>query len=211
MRMNRPGRWALLVAGAALLAATGAADAQSRGRSRDTGDRSDFTSRYGIVVDDNIFLRQRGVRPRPTPPLTTRPAPAPRSAEQSLMLTGIVFEDGTVRAYFENLSGGAPLRVEPGESVARGVVVDIAIDAVAYQGPDGIVRWVEIGQDLTGVRASVASSTPAPAGTSAGAGSTTTSSDTAAAPAGSDDADPSTLSVIERMRRNRQQLLNRNQ
>src|SRR5690606_25762470 len=74
----------------------------------------------------------------------------------TLMLTGVVFEDGAVRAYFENLAGGAPVRVALGESVGRGIVTDIAIDAVAYQDIEGHVRWVEIGQDLTGTDAVVA-------------------------------------------------------
>ncbi len=205
---------------AALMLTASLCPAQSRDRG--FGRRDDaLDERYSAVVDNNIFLRERGRRPVRVFQPSSRPARPQRTVEQSLMLTGIVFEEDTVRAYFENLAGGEPVRVAPGETVGHGMVVEIAIDAVAYQNTDGIVRWVEIGQDLTGASASAASSLSPSFGTAptdvtaASSGSTgdagggeEASSETTAATEGS--ADPSTMSVLERMRRNRQQQLNRN-
>lgn len=161
-----------------------------------------FNQRYGVVIQDNIFLRQRGQRPVEP---TTRPAPPPRTIEQSLMLTGVVFEDGQVRAYFENLSGGAPVRVSPGESIGKGVVTEIAIDAVAYLDSQGRSRWVEIGHDLTGASVAVETSAPRDASspTTATAGGKPAEQDQAAT-------DPAALSTLERLRQNRQRIINRN-
>lgn len=170
-------------------------------------ERASFTDRYGSIVENNIFLRDRGrsSSPGPSGP-TSRPAPAPLAPEQALMLTGIVLEDGEYRAYFENLTGGSPLRVTPGDPIARGTVADIALNAVAYRGEDGTIQWVEIGQDLTGAEALV-SARPSPAPRPAG---TDDASGASASTPPSDDVDPSTLSARERMMRRRQEALNRN-
>ncbi|MCC6239292.1 MAG: hypothetical protein IT448_03215 [Phycisphaerales bacterium] len=173
------------------------------GQTPENRDETDqFNQRYGVVIQDNIFLRQRGQR---TVEPTTRPAAPPRTIEQSLMLTGVVFEDGQVRAYFENLSGGAPVRVSPGESIGKGVVTEIAIDAVAYLDSQGRSRWVEIGHDLTGASV-VVDATPA------GASSSPTTATAGGKPAEQDQAatDPAALSTLERLRQNRQRIINRN-
>lgn len=220
-RLTTSAAWGGLAMALVLSGLAAPAAAQQRSRGLDES--------YSPLVDYNIFLRERGRRAPSVEP-TSRPAPRPRSVEQTLMLTGVVFEDDAVRAYFENLAGGAPVRVALGESVGRGIVTDIAIDAVAYQDVEGHVRWVEIGQDLTGADAVVAPAarpgltTPAagtPAAGSAAAGTAAagdaaagdtsqgTGGDQAAAGEGGGQ-DPSTMSTLERLRQNRQRLLNRN-
>src|SRR5690606_8941045 len=128
---------------------------------RDSASEADgFSEEYGLVVDQNIFIRDRGRRPPPVREVTTRPVTPQRTPEQSLMLTGIVIEEGELRAYFENLPTGTIQRVAIGEPIGRGHVIDIMIDAVAYAG-ESSVQWVEIGHDLTGTPAATA-----PTGTS---------------------------------------------
>jgi hypothetical protein len=147
-----------------------------------------FSEQYGLVVENNIFLRDRTRRPSGNGNATTRPTTPQRSPEQTVALTGIVFEDGAFRAYFENLAAGTIFRVSPGDEVARGRVKEILIDAVAYESNGG-VTWIEIGRDLTGSAAARPTAT-------AGTGATT-------APAGAEEllnADPATLTVEQRMR-----------
>lgn len=150
---------------------------------------SEFRRNYGVIVDQNIFRRdRRAPQPVQTAPTTDTP-PSTMTPEQSMMLTGLVIEQGHVRAYFENLQTGQVLRVSTGDALARGQVMDITLDALAYES-EGQVVWVEIGQDLTGA---VASITVAPA---ASTGATT------------GQVDPATLSLEERMRLRRRQLQN---
>jgi hypothetical protein len=133
--------------------------------------RADFERQYNVVIDNNIFLRERGrstSRPSWTERPATQPATAPApSEEQSYALTGVVFEGSDLRAYFENLRDNTIVRVEPGETIAGGRIVEIAVDAVAYESR-GNLAWIEIGHDLTGATR-VAATQPAavtqPAGT----------------------------------------------
>jgi hypothetical protein len=152
--------------------------------------RADFERQYNVVIDNNIFLRERGrSTSRPswtersaTQPATVPGAPAP-SEEQSYALTGVVFEGSDLRAYFENLRDNTIVRVEPGETIAGGRIVEIAVDAVAYESR-GNLAWIEIGHDLTGTTR-VAATQPA----------------AATQPTGT-QTDPRLQSVEERMRAN---------
>jgi hypothetical protein len=177
------------VAAIFVLISAGLAEGQASSDSRSVAP-GDYRQHYGVIVDRNIFRRDR----RTPPPAADNAAPATAPAEaltpeQSMMLTGLVIEDGHVRAYFENIQTGAIHRVSTGDLLARGQVTQITIDALAYQAEDRVV-WVEIGQDLTGGMAA-ASVAPGAIG---------------AAPSG--DVDPATLSLEERMRLRRRQLQN---
>jgi hypothetical protein len=156
---------------------------------------SGFAERYGVIVEGNMFLRDRRVASRDTS--STQPSAPPPSPEQILMLTGIVFEEGGFRAYFENLREGTVVRVAPGDAIAKGLVAEILIDAVAYY-TDDEPRWIEIGHDLTG-KAAAAVTAPSSAGASTPANGPTTTF--------SPDVDPSTLSPADRLRLRRQQEL----
>ena len=163
-----------------------------------------FSEQYGILSEQNIFLRDRSRYTRgqgATTSPSTQPAAVPLSPEQSLVLTGIVFEDGEYRAYFENLQQPAIVRVAAGEAVARGQVAEIAIDAVAYE-QEGQVTWIEIGKDLTGaIPAARSVSTIVTS-------SPTTATPTPAGSPGSSSGAPSS-SIAEQMRLRRLQELNR--
>lgn len=166
-------------------------------------DAQAFDNRYAILSQNNIFVRDR----RPAPPQgtdapTTQRAPtAPPVPEKDWLLIGVVFEDGQFRAYFENLKGQPTTRAVVGDPIATGFIDQVFLDAVAYQ-VSGQTLWVDIGEDLTGAAPSIAASSASTDETP-----TTQEASTAEpndAPAG-ENADPSTLTLEEVMRRRRQQ------
>jgi hypothetical protein len=67
-------------------------------------------------------------------------------------------EEGGYRAYVDDLNNNTTLRVSPGESLGRGRIAAVALDAIAYE-HDGKQTWIEIGQDLTGKTAPTPSPT----------------------------------------------------
>lgn len=110
---------------------------------------------YNVVTDKNIFLRERR-KPviQTSRPVTSRPVLPP---EATIVLRGVVLEEGLFRAYFENTTENALIRVAAGDPLARGHVVEISIDAVAFESANGLV-WVKVGDNLIGSR--VASASP---------------------------------------------------
>jgi hypothetical protein len=107
--------------------------------------RMNFRERYGVLYEHDIFLRDR--RRAPTRVATSRPMF--ETPEQAFVLTGIVFEDGEYHAYLEDLARGQSLKLRIGDSIARGQIEDILIDAIQY-GWQGGEAWVGIGNNLTG-------------------------------------------------------------
>jgi hypothetical protein len=163
---------------------------------------SDLPEEYNVIVDRNMFLRerQRPREPSTQPATTQRTETPPDVPERRFVLRGIVIEDGALRAYIENTRGGVT-RVSPGDAIATGHITEIAIDAVAYAWPDGDVKWVEIGQNLEGVRQSA----PAPTASPPSSEPTTAGNGTSAAPAPEGTPNTANLSLEERMRLRRQQ------
>ncbi len=155
--------------------------------------RSEFDETYGVISERNMFLKDR---PRPRAP-TSRPSSTqqsdrpPEPPESTFVLRGVAIEENGFRAYLEGGSGMT--RVAPGDPIARGHVVEIAIDAIAYE-HDGVITWILVGQNLSGTNAAssvVASPTSQPGPTSGATSGTT--------------ANTSNLSAEERMRLRRQQ------
>jgi hypothetical protein len=113
-----------------------------------------YADRYGVLEQRNIFLRDR------TKPATQRAAAAAATSastqpalrpEQMLIVRGIVLEDEGFHAYVED-TGTSPariLRVAPGDNLGPGRVLEIQIDAIAYE-QAGQGQWIEVGSDLTG-------------------------------------------------------------
>jgi hypothetical protein len=109
--------------------------------------RPSFRERYSILSDHNIFMRERrSARDRDRS--TTQPS-FQRTPEQTFVLTGIVLEAGQRRAYMEDRERGGLIKLSIGDTIARGKIADIDIDAVAYE-QNGRQQWVAIGTDLTG-------------------------------------------------------------
>lgn len=167
---------------------------------------------YKVIWEQNMFVKDRR---RPYSSTTrrsggdvSRDGRGIRTAESLYALRGVVLEDGQfLRAYFEDMTDGKMLRLNVGDPIAKGHIAEIAIDAVAYEA-NGQVTWVNVGTDLRGQVAMLASSsdspriaTSAPTTTASGTGDAGTASGGTGAAA----VDPSTLSIEERMRQRRLQ------
>ncbi|HVT88394.1 MAG TPA: hypothetical protein VHD56_06045 [Tepidisphaeraceae bacterium] len=105
---------------------------------------------YGIISQQNIFLRDRRIRP------VIPAGPGELPPEQANVVTGIVFDDvdQQYHAYMETISGrniGQVQRLKAGDKIAIGEIVDMRIDKVGYRrtGSEEIT-WVSIGSNLTG-------------------------------------------------------------
>ena len=103
-------------------------------------------AKYQIILQRNIFSRQRGpIRQRRE---QARPVVI-RNPESYLVLKGIVQEDGTFIAFVENTQNNTVLRFREGDSVARGTVKNFNLDSIEYQFEDKTIR-VTLGLDLEG-------------------------------------------------------------
>ena len=130
---------ALAIAGAAVIAAE-----------TPPTTRQNYNDRYGVLSDRNIFLRERGRRAPSTRQYANSSTSSSRpAAESTYVLTGIVLEEGQYRAYVEEVSSGRVQRLAVGDAVAKGHVLDIDIDAMAYSA-NGKGTWIPIGCDLQG-------------------------------------------------------------
>jgi type II secretory pathway component PulC len=136
------------------------------------GDRD----RYAVLTNQNIFLKDRrtGRGDRNGTSGTSRPsdplAGIRATPEASLVLTGVVFEDGDYRAFIEDTKASKVLRVSVGDSIARGKITMIDIDTVVYDS-DGKSTMINVGTTLTGIPYSAFTATPG-ATPAAGASST---------------------------------------
>jgi hypothetical protein len=130
---------ALLVAAATIFAADTAPPA-----------KKNYGDRYNVLSERNIFMHERG-RPasRPYTPRTNDSTFVRPPLEASFVLTGIVLEEGQYRAYVEDVSSGRVNRLGVGDAIARGHVLEIEIDAIAYSA-GGQGTWISIGSDLRG-------------------------------------------------------------
>lgn len=166
-----------------------------------------FTRDFGVIVERNMFLRDR--RPPAVKPVTPPPAPAtteaappppPPPPEKQYVLVGVVFEDlTTARAYFEHVGEGTLVKIAPGEPLANGHVTEVQLNSVAFVDAKGLT-WVDVGEDLTGAPVAVSGPTHEAGEAGAGAGAD-------AKPGDKPAADSATLSIEERLRRRRQQEL----
>jgi hypothetical protein len=112
--------------------------------------KQNYNDRYGVLSEHNIFMQKRGIPPRPAyVPSTQRFETSRPPAEATFVLTGIVLEEGQFRAYVEDTSTGRVIRLAVGDTVARGHVLEIAIDAIAYD-LNGQGTWITVGSDLRG-------------------------------------------------------------
>ena len=110
---------------------------------------ADSWQRYRILVDRNIFLRNRR-RPQPRTIRSARwTQPTTTDTDGDLVLTGIARRDGTFVAFFEDLQTGLTIQVPTGRTVGKGKIAAISLNGVEYQ-RDGAVRSIEIGRRLTG-------------------------------------------------------------
>jgi len=115
--------------------------------------KKDAWENYQIILQRNIFSRQRG--PRIDPSRRQRiDAPPPPSPESYHILKGIVQENSVFIAFIENTQRGQIFKVREGDSVARGIVKAINLDTIEYHFENRKFT-VSMGYDLEGGRGSV--------------------------------------------------------
>lgn len=162
--------------------------------------------RYKILAQRNMFSKDRGKPRESVRTETKRDTPPPPRIEADLVLIGVVQKDGVPAAIIENRASGKIVTVKAGETIGAGKAKAISLDSVDFEN-DGILHVIKIGSTLAGgppKAPAAASSTTTTTTTTAEAqpGSTALPAPaTGTAPASGGD------SVLERMRRKRQEEL----
>ena len=148
--------------------------------------------KYGILLRRSIFARSGIAQRIDRPPATTSTAPSapPLSPEQAVLFVGVIAQDEEYVAFAENQVTHQLMVLRTGDDVARGKVVAITLDTLAY-GTGGTIKQVPIGHNLAGEL--VASSLASGAAT---AGSPTSAPSTAGMT-------PEQAAVMERLRQRR--------
>jgi hypothetical protein len=134
----------------------------------------DTWARYQIILQRNIFSRQRG--PLTSRQLGERPGTVVTPDPESyFLLKGIVQEAGTFIAFLEDSRSNEVLKLREGDHVARGIVKNFTLDSIEYQFEDRTIS-VPLGRDLKGGQGAMTmnrllelSATSAPAGEQKGA------------------------------------------
>lgn len=162
--------------------------------------RRDSWEAYRVIVERNMFSRQRGVRrDRPTRD-DMRPLPPAPNPESYYVLKGIVQEDNTFIAFIEDTQRGGVLRLGKGDKVARGEVKALNLDSIEYQLGDQTIT-VRLGLDLEGGQGSVSLATLIEGVQASSPPSTSEGQDEAtAAPTSADEAD-----ILRQLMQRRQQ------
>lgn len=115
---------------------------------------SDSWDTYRIVVERNIFSRQRGPRVERTRRRVPVAPPAP-DPESYVILKGIVQQDGEFIAFLEDTQTGQILRARQGDNVVRGKIAALTLDSLEYE-RDGSTTTIAMGSDLKGGRGAAA-------------------------------------------------------
>ena len=112
---------------------------------------------YRILSERNIFVRNRSSgtgRSSMSAASVAPPRPAADSNDARLVLTGIVQQGAGHVAFFEDTRSGKTTTAAVGESIGRGRVTAITLDAVQYAA-DGAAVKIAIGSSLAGVAVSM--------------------------------------------------------
>ena len=156
--------------------------------------RDELRERYGVLLERNMFLKDR--RPAPPPREDSRGADAPPPVESLYVVIGLVEEGEAFRAHVEDRRSGELLLLKPGDPIAQGTIAAVDLDGVVYASGETRTR-IAIGQDLRGEAAGDAPAT-AP-------DSSTPSESGGAATGDAPPADGAGTSIEERMRQRRLQ------
>ncbi len=117
------------------------------GLGQNTAERQDSWAKYEVILERNMFSRQRGFAQRRDNE-RDRNVVVP-NPESYLLLKGIVQEDGRFIAFIEDTRSSSVLKVRQGDQVARGVIKSLTLDAIEYEFGEQATT-VQIGQDLEG-------------------------------------------------------------
>ncbi len=101
---------------------------------------------YEMVVERNIFSRDRSRASKSPFAAVKEPAPRP---ERYIVLRGIVQQGKEHIAFLEDTRTGTTTKARLGDSVAQGQVGNITLDCVEYES-NGQTAKIEVGQNLEG-------------------------------------------------------------
>jgi hypothetical protein len=125
-------------------------ESATQSTSQPSGDSGDMDPKFRVLLERSIFAKS-GTAARSADP-TTAPATqrAPSfSPEQSVVLIGVLAQDGEFVAFTENRTTGQIGTLRTGDDVAGGKVAAITLDSLAYAA-GGTVREISLGQNLAG-------------------------------------------------------------
>jgi hypothetical protein len=151
---------------------------------------------FRLLVERNIFLRDRASA-RPRGPVARARPPVVRDPDDDLVLTGIVGQGEATVAFVENTRTNDIQRLWVGDTVGAGRISGITLDDIEYV-RSGASAKILIGQSLGDARGA-----PGATATTRPAEAVGERPDRAAKP--SED----TSTILERMRRRREQELQR--
>jgi len=165
--------------------------------------------RYQLLIQKNIFDKERGDKERERKEKgETKNAPPPPKEQADVVLVGVVLQDGKPLGILENRKSGKIARVKPGDKYLEGEVTEISIDKLTYT-LKGESLVVTLGKNLEGNEPKALAADGKPAETPstetkpADGGAKTASTETKPATPGS------TESIVEKLRRKRQEELNK--
>jgi hypothetical protein len=160
-----------------------------------TGPAGAMQDQFKVLLERSIFARSGVAAPSGRPSTTsTAPAAPPLSPEQAVVFVGVLVQDNEYVAFAENQQTRQLMVLRAGDDVARGKVVGMTLDTLAY-GSAGAIKVVHLGQNLAGELA--------PTSSFATDSTSTTGPSAGTPPAGMS---PDQAAVLERLRaRARQQ------
>jgi hypothetical protein len=129
-----------LVAIFVVIAGAEGAQAQSRGP-------EDYGSRYGLITEKNIFVRNRP--PTRSGSRNNARSSAPRRPEESFVLRGVTLQEGRNVAFVENTATQSTQRLVAGDAVAGGKIVAMQYDSLEFES-NGRREHIRIGRNLLG-------------------------------------------------------------
>ncbi len=191
--------WALAVAFGAMVLAHAPAVARAQEEPQPAQESRYTWSKYELILERNMFSRQRGQRRAERNDGPPREVVMP-NPESYYRLKGIVQEDGAFIAFVQDTRTNSVLRLRAGDAVARGTVKSLTLDTLEYQHEDQVTT-VQMGQDLEGGLGAVTMSELmewSPSGNSPSTPASTSSTETSA--------DESSDILKQLMERRRQQL-----
>lgn len=141
----RPAQIVLMVV---ICTAVGLSQAPANSAGSSPAGQPDPWQKYDIILQRNIFSRQRAPIRRQEERREPEPVVVP-NPESYYLLKGIVQENDTFIAFVENTQGGVVLRLRAGDRVARGTIKALNLDSIEYELESQTVT-IQLGYDLEG-------------------------------------------------------------
>jgi hypothetical protein len=102
---------------------------------------------YAVIVNQNMFSKNRTPPPDPTRPTVRPPDP---NAESFYVLRGITSENGVFQVFLQDNRQGVVVQKRAGDEVARGKIKAVlGLDSIEFQMGDTI-RTIQMGYNLEG-------------------------------------------------------------